>query len=102
MGVFLMYAGLAVSFLGGVSLLKPLRFLGLRSRRRAAAARGAGGLLVAAAAAWPAPRRGVAARRSLLDDFLPAGQLGGGQEIGVRAPAARAYDAIRQVTAGEI
>jgi hypothetical protein len=102
MGVLLMYLGLGLSFLGGVSLLKPLRFLGLKDRRRAATAVGAGGLLVVAAAAWPAPLRRAPAMRSLLDAFLPAWQFEERHEIRVHAPATRVYDAIRQVTAGEI
>jgi len=102
MGVLLMYLGLAVSFLGGISLAKPLRFLGLRNRRRAAAAVGAGGLLMAAAAAWPAPLRRASRQRSLLDAVLPAWQFDEFHEIHIQAPPDRIDAAIRQVTASEI
>jgi hypothetical protein len=102
MGVFLMYTGLLAGFLGGVSLLKPLRFLGLGNRRRAAAAVGVGGLLVAAAAAFPAPLRRMPTKSSLLDLYLPYWQFAERHEIRVHAPAGRTYDAVRQVTAREI
>src|SRR5262249_50385612 len=102
MGVLLMYAGLLATFLGGVSLLRPLRFLGLGTRRRAAAAVGAGGLLVTAATLLPARLQRAAAQDTLLAAQLPAWQFGERHEIGVHAPVDRTYAAVRQVTAGEI
>jgi hypothetical protein len=105
MGVFLMYAGLLLSCLGGTALLRPLRRVGLgdrRRRRRAARAVGIGGLLVGAAIAWPACLRRARPRTSLLDRFLISWQFGERHTIRVDAPADRVYAAVRQVTAGEI
>jgi len=102
MGVLLMYSGLASIFLGFFTLLRPLRWIGLGSRRRAAAAVGAGALLVAAAVAWPAPLRRVAAKRALLDGYLPVWQFAEHHEIRVHAPAERTYGAVLAVTAREI
>lgn len=102
MGVLLMDAGLAVGFVALACLVKPLRFLGLGTRRRAAGALAASGLLVAASVAWPAPLRRALSSACLLDDYLPAWQFSEHHEIRVHAPAAQAYDAILKVTAGEI
>jgi hypothetical protein len=101
-GVLLMDAGLALSALGLLCLLKPLRFLGLGTRRRAAVAVAGGLLLIAAAVAWPASLVRTPARTTLLDAALPAWQFGERHEILVHAPPARAYEAVRKVTAGEI
>jgi hypothetical protein len=102
MGVLLMYAGLVATFLGGLSLFRPLRLLGLGSRRRAAVAIGAGSALVTAAALFPAPLRRTASKASLLDEFLPLWQFAERHELRVHASVARTYAAIGQVTAGEI
>jgi hypothetical protein len=102
MGVLLMDAGFALTALGLLCLLKPLRFLGLKTRRRATVAALAGLLLIAAAIVWPAPLIHTPARTTLLDQNLPAWQFGERHEIRVHAPPAIAYEAVRKVTAGEI
>ena len=102
MPILLMDTGLAAIFLGLVSLVKPLAFLGLGTRRLAVAAIGAGILLVLVAVIWPAPLKRVAAKSTLLDDYLPAWQFAEHHETRVHAPVERAYDAVLKVTAGEI
>jgi hypothetical protein len=102
MPIFLMDTGLAAIVLGLVSLVRPLAFVGLGTRRLAAAALGAGVLLVLVAVAWPAPLRRSVARSSRLDAYLPAWQFAERHEIRVHAPPERTYAAVRAVTAGEI
>lgn len=102
LGVLLVDAGLAASFLGTVSLIKPLRFLGIRSRRRAAAVLGLGVASILAGMSLPASLRRAARRESLLDDFVPAWQFAEFHELRVQAPPERVWDAIQNVTAGEI
>ena len=74
-GVLLIDIGIAAGFLGLVSLVWPLRFLGVRSRRRGAAWLASGALLGLAGVALPAPLRRVAAGRSGLDAIIPAYQF---------------------------
>jgi hypothetical protein len=102
MGVLLMDAGLACLAVGLVSLLKPLRFLGIRTRRRAAAVAAAGALLTAGAVAWPAPLLRSARRPSRLDDFVPRYQFDEHHEILVHAAPERVWWAVKTVTAEEI
>ncbi|HEX5761213.1 MAG TPA: hypothetical protein VF121_18660, partial [Thermoanaerobaculia bacterium] len=101
-GVVLVYAGLLAGLAGLLSLLRPLRFLGIRSRRGGLAVGAAGLALVVAGALLPAPTRRVAARTTHLDDFMPAWQFGERHALRVQAPPARVYAAIRSVTADEI
>jgi hypothetical protein len=100
-GVALVYAGLAALAAGIVSLLKPLRFLGIRSRRRAGAIAVAGAALVVLGASLPAPLR-RSERKARIDEFMPEYQFAEFHEIRVHAPPAQVYRAILGVTAREI
>ena len=102
LAVALVYAGLALAALGLLLLVRPVRRLGVPTRRRAAAVAGAGALLVALGWALPAPERRVAAPRTRLDRELPAYQFHEYHQLRVAAPPAAAWRAIREVTAGEI
>ena len=96
------YAGLLAASVGVVSLLKPLRWLRIRSRARAAGALAAGIVLVVCGMVWPAPLRRVEAERSALDHFMPAYQFSEFHEIQIHAAPANVYRAVREVTADEI
>jgi hypothetical protein len=102
MGMLLMDAGLACLAVGLVSLLEPLRFLGIRTRRRAAAVAAAGALLTAGAVAWPAPLLRSVRRPSRLDDFVPRYQFHEHHEIFIHAAPERVWWAVKTVTAEEI
>ncbi|HYU30764.1 MAG TPA: hypothetical protein VEW48_01255 [Thermoanaerobaculia bacterium] len=101
-GVLLVDAGLAAGFLGLVSLIWPLRFLGIRSRRRGAAWLASGVALGLAGVALPAPLRRVSERTSALDEIIPSYQFLEHHETRVRASPARVYEAVWKVTAEEI
>jgi hypothetical protein len=101
-GVLLVDAGLAVGFLGLVSLLWPLRFLGIRTRRRGAVWMASGVALVVAGMALPAPLRRVSEKISRLDEIIPAYQFSEHHEIRVHASPEQVYEAIWEVTAEEI
>jgi hypothetical protein len=101
-GVFLVDAGLALILLGAVSVIRPLRRIGVRSRKQAALWLAAGLGVLAAGLFLPAPLRRASVRRSLLDDFVPAYQFFEHHEIRVQAPSDRVFDAVRRVTAREI
>lgn len=102
LGVVLVDVGIAAGFLGLVSLVRPLRFLGIRSRRRAAGLIGIGALLGVAGMVLPAPLRRAEGEPSLLDDYVPAYQFQEFHETRVKAPPERVYRAILDVTAEEI
>jgi len=98
----LVYAGLFIVLLGGVSLLKPLRFLRIRDRRRAAMILGLGVVLVATGLALPTKEVRVETPRTHLDEFVPVYQFNEVHSIRVQAPRERVYQAIKAVTADEI
>ena len=102
LGVLLVDAGIAASFLGTVSLIKPLRFLGIRSRLHGAAVLGIGVASIVAGMSLPTSLRRAARREALIDDFIPAWQFAELHETRVQAPPERVWDAIQKVTAEEI
>jgi hypothetical protein len=101
-GVLLIDAGLAASFLGLVSLVWPLRFLGIRTRRRGAVWLASGVALGLAGAMLPAPLRRVSARISRLDEIIPIYQFSEYHEIRVHASPEKVHEAVWSVTAEEI
>jgi hypothetical protein len=101
-GVFVVYAGLLTSFLGCVSLLKPLKFIGMAARSHGWVVLGAGVLFVAIGMWLPASEERVAEPRTRLDEFVPAWQFHEVHTIRVKAPRERTYQAIKEVRAGEI
>lgn len=102
MGSILLYAGLAGIAAGLLSLVKPLRFLAIRSRRRGAAVAAAGLAAAALAVALPAPLRRARGGPQRLDEFLPAFQFNEVHSTLVQAPPERVYAAVQKVTASEI
>jgi len=96
------YAGFILAFAGFVSLVKPLRFLGIRSRARGGLILLAGLLAVMVGMALPAPETRIAVPRTELDHFVPVYQFREFHSIQVAASRERTYRAIRAVTAGEI
>lgn len=102
LGVVLVDLGIAVGFLGAVSLIRPLRFLGIRTRRQAAGLVGIGALLGVAGMALPAPLRRAAGERSLIDDYAPEYQFREFHETRVQAPFEKVYRAVLDVSAEEI
>lgn len=100
--VIVVQSGIAMAFIGLVAVLRPLRFLGIASRRGAAAVLAAGLAVAVIGMALPARETRAASPRSRLDEFAPAWQFSERHSIDVQAPPDRVYRAIRAVTAGEI
>ena len=99
---FLLYAACILTATGLVSIVVPMRFLGVRNRWMAAGVAIAGFVTVTIVMSWPArtiPPDGV---RSTLDDFMPVYQFVERHEIPVRATAAQVYNALLTVSADEI
>jgi hypothetical protein len=97
----LTYGGLALVVAGAASLLRPLRFLRIRTRRVGLGLVAVGMSLVSTGAWWPWPEL-RASGSSRLDDFVPSFQFVELHETRVRATPEAVYRAIRAVRADEI
>jgi hypothetical protein len=100
--VLLVDMGLAAIAVGVISLLKPLRFLRVRTRSAGAALLAAGVGLAALGILWPAGAIHIQAPPQRLDEIIPEYQFGELHETRVHASAEATFRAIRTVTAGEI
>ena len=100
--VLLVDAGLALAFLGFVSILWPLRFLKIRSRARGALILVIGVLVTVAGMALPAPEKRIATPRTRLDEFVPVYQFDEFHAARIAASCDQSYHALKNVTAGEI
>jgi hypothetical protein len=102
MGVVLVYAGLIVGLVGTASLIKPLAFLGIRTRLHGVLVPGIGLIVAAVGSFLPAPETRVHTFRTQLDEFAPVYQFNEVHRIQVRASRVRSYQAIKEVRADEI
>jgi hypothetical protein len=102
MDVLLVDASLALLLLGLVSLVRPLRFLRIRTRRLAAVVVAAGLALLVVGLSLPVTPPHLDGPRMALDEILPVYQFGEAHEIRVQAPPERALAAAKAVTAREI
>ncbi len=102
LAVGIVYAGLFVALLGGVSLLKPLALFGIHHRLHAACLFGLGLIIVVVGWTWPSKEVRVAVPQTQLDRFAPVYQFNEFHSIRVLAPRDQVYRAIKGVTAGEV
>jgi hypothetical protein len=100
--VSLVYGGLLVTLLGAVSVVWPLRMLAVRSRATGALVLFCGVLIFVIGATLPAGETRVAIAQTKLDEFAPVYQFSEFHSVHIGASKERIYEAIRQVTAGEI
>jgi hypothetical protein len=98
----MVYAGVIVALLGGLSVIRPLKFLRVRSRRQGAIVLGVGVVLIGAGFLWPVGETRVAEAKSHLDEFVPVYQYSEFHSIRIAASRERVYQAIKEVTADEI
>src|SRR5712691_7895789 len=101
-GGCVVYAGLVVAFLGGISILKPLAFLGIHTRLAGLFAFVLGIFVVFVGWVLPAGDVHIASARTHLDEFAPNYQFGEFHSIRVSAPRERVFLAMKEVTADEI
>jgi len=101
-GIIVVYLGMITMFVGGVSVLKPLKFLAIDSRWQALAVMAAGLVVVVIGASLPSTEVRVAAPRTQLDQFVPAYQFNEFHSVRIAAPKDKVYTALKQVTAEEI
>jgi len=97
-----LYLGLIAAGIGALSVVVPLRFLGIRGRRAGLGLLVSGLALVVLSIALPARETRVATPRTELDHFIPAYQFHEVHVMAIHASRERVDDAIRSVTADEI
>jgi len=102
LGVVLVYLGLIAIGLGGVSLLRPLSFLAIRTRRQAAVFLALGFVVAVIGGFLPARETRAANGRTQLDQFAPAYQFSEFHSVKIAASKEQVYRAIKLVTADEI
>jgi hypothetical protein len=102
LGVVVTYLGLIAAFLGGVSLLWPLRFIAMSTRRQGLIVLAMGAVVVLIGGLLPARDEHIINPRTHLDEFVPAYQFGEFHSMRVAAPKEQVYRAIKSVTADEI
>lgn len=98
----LVYSGLAVALVGVASVLTPMRRLRLYTRARGAAVAAAGVAVSAIGLLLPVRESRVARSETRLDEFMPVWQFNEFHTIRIAAPPARAFAAMKAVTADEI
>jgi hypothetical protein len=102
LGVVVVYLGLIAAFLGGASLLRPLTFLAIRSRRQAALILVLSLIVVVIGESLPARETRVATPRIQLGQFAPVYQFSEFHSIRISASKKQVYRALKLVTAEEI
>jgi hypothetical protein len=102
LSVVVVYLGLIAAFVGGVSLFRPLSFLGIGTRGQAALVLVLGFVVVVIGGSLPARETRVATPRTQLDQFAPVYQFSEFHSIGIAAPKEQVYRALKSVTADEI
>jgi hypothetical protein len=100
--VVLVYLGLITSALGSISLLKPLAFLGIRSRPSGALVLVLGVAAVVVGFVLPSTEIRIAQGNTQLDQFVPVYQFDEFHSTKIHASQDRVYAAIKAVTADEI
>ena len=101
-GTILVYAALVALFIGTVSVVRPLRYLGIASRPLGLVVFLCGVAVFLIAVNLPAGEKKIALRRSHLDDFVPAYQFSEFHSIRINAPRQTVFKAIQEVSADEI
>jgi hypothetical protein len=101
-GSLWVYIGLAITFVGLTSLLRPLRLLGIRTRGRACVLVLIAAGFVALGLTFPATDNRIQLAQTRLDEFAPVYQFCETHAIAVNAPPERVFESMRAVTAREI
>ncbi len=99
---YLVYLGLTLCFAGLVSLIRPLRFLYIRTRRSAFVVLSLGLLLVVSTLLLPYRDNEATNRVTKLDDWMPRWQVRERHALRIAAAPDRVFAAIHDVRADEI
>ena len=102
MDVLLVDLALALMLAGLASLVRPLRFLRMRTRRVAALVAAAGFAMFVLGLLLPVAPCRLPGPRMAIDEIVPAYQFGEVHELEIAASPARVFAAVKAVTAREI
>ncbi len=100
--VILVDVGLALILVGLLSLIRPIRLIGVRNRWIALVVLVAGAGVTLFGMTRPAPELYAQGTATKLDEFAPVFQFQEVHRIPVQATRARTFAAIKEVTSGEI
>ena len=100
--VALVDVGIVGMLVGAVSIIRPLRLLGVSSRAMAIAIVVSSAILIVAGMFTPAPLQHASAADSGINRTMPAWQFDEHHAITINASSARVYRAIKDTTAGDI
>lgn len=98
----LVYAAIVTAVAGLVAVIRPIRRVGLGTRRCGVTLAAASVAVALAGLALPAFESRTAAPIARLDEFAPSWQFHEVHSLRIAAPPARVFDAIKQVRADEI
>jgi hypothetical protein len=101
-GTILIYLALAAIFLGAVSVVRPLSFLGIASRPHGAVVFLCGVVVFLTGVNLPASETRIAAQQSDLDDFIPVYQFHEFHVTRIHARREDVFKAIKEVRANEV
>ncbi len=96
------WTGVLVALLGLMSVVVPLRVVGIPHRRAALVVALAGALLVVGATSWPVPSLRSERPHRRLDDYMPSYQFVEYHEVRTRAPLPVVLDAAREVSLADM
>jgi hypothetical protein len=102
LGSAAVYSGIFVLVAGLICCVRPIRRLGIPSRRRALIIVAVGACVAGIGLLLPAFDSHVGQKQTRLDEFMPEWQFDERHELTIAAPPARVFDAIRHVRADEI
>ena len=101
-GSAIVYSGLIITTAGLVLLAKPIGRLRITTHSRGFVVVGVGVILAGIGLILPVSESRVNGIKTRLDEFAPAWQFREFHTIGVAAPPARVFEAIKRVRADEI
>ena len=100
--MFVVYLGIVIFVVGLLSVIKPIRFFYIRSRKLALLLVGAGLLLFVTGMILPSPLIRSSRPHQCIDDFMPEYQFYEYHDMSVNAPAEAVNKAVREVAFTDI
>src|SRR5713226_8513435 len=98
----LLYLGFAITFIGLLSILWPLRFLHIRTRKIGAIVAVVGILVAALILLMPVRTKHISSPTTKLDEWMPVWQFDEQHTIHIDASPEKVFEAIHAVRADEI
>jgi hypothetical protein len=98
----ILYSGCFAMFLGALCVIKPVRFLRIKTRWKGGAVFLSGFALATLAAVWPTPRFTSEGKEKGIDAFMPVYQFHEFHSTRIHASPAQVFRAVKTVTPREI